>query len=95
MYYVIDAVRWGGDGHISHVKWHRVFAEEGSAQRGEPEVVPVVDAAQVCDSAEVRIYVEGRPGRFIRMKGCADGIDADADSEGMPLRERMAHLPVF
>ena len=24
MYYVIEAVRWGDDGHISHVRWHTV-----------------------------------------------------------------------
>lgn len=95
MYYVIDAVRWGADGHISHVKWHQVFAEGGALRHTDPETAPVVDAAHVCESAEVRVYVDGRPGRFLRMKGCAHGIDAEADGEGTPLRERMAHLPVF
>jgi hypothetical protein len=29
------------------------------------------------------------------MKACPEGIDAEADAKGTPLRERMAHLPSF
>jgi hypothetical protein len=29
------------------------------------------------------------------MKACPAGFDADTDSQGTPLRERMAHLPTF
>jgi hypothetical protein len=29
------------------------------------------------------------------MKTCAEGIDAEVDEAGTPLRERLAHLPVF
>ena len=94
MYYVIDAVRWGADGQISHVRWHGVEADGETIVRTEPRVVPVVDAARVCGENEVRVYVGGDPGRFFRMKACPEGIDAESD-DGTPLRDRMAHLPTF
>lgn len=95
MYYVIDAVRWGPDGHISHVKWHGVETDGETIVRTEPQVVPVVYAAGVCGEREVRVYVGGDLGRFFRMRACPEGIDAEADEKGTPLRERMAHLPTF
>lgn len=95
MYYRIEAVRWGDDGHISHVRWHTVRFDGQQLQRGESTVAPVVDAAAVCDSDEVRVYVDGDAGRFFRMKACEAGIDAEVDEQGTPLRERMAHLPTF
>lgn len=94
MYYVIEAIHWGPDEQISHVRWHRVFAEHGTVRRTRDEVVPVVDAAQVCASGEVRVYVDGRTGQFFTMKACAEGLDA-ADQEGAPLKQRLAHLPTF
>ena len=95
MYYVIDAVRWGDDGHIAQVRWHRVLPEGNGVRHTPPEVVPVVDAAEVCWAGEVRVYVDGSTGHFFKMKACPEGIDADADAKGTPLRERMAHLPTF
>ncbi|WP_427913671.1 hypothetical protein ACPWT1_01475 [Ramlibacter sp. MMS24-I3-19] len=95
MFYVIDAVRWGADGHISHVKWHGVEADGETLVRTEPQIVPVVDAAQMCGEKEVRVYVGGDLGRFFRMRACPEGIDAESDPSGAPLRERMAHLPTF
>lgn len=94
MYYVIEAVRWGGDGHISHVRWHSVRFDGEAIQRSVPAVVPVVDAAEVCRSGEVRVFVDGDAGHFFRMKACEAGIDAEV-ADGRPLRERMAHLPTF
>ena len=96
MYYVIEAVRWGDDSHISHVRWHTVRFDGEQVQRGESTVAPVIDAAEVCASEEVRVYVDGdASGRFFRMKACDEGIDAEVDEQGTPLRERMAHLPTF
>ncbi len=95
MYYVIEAIHWGPDGQLSHVRWHRVSAVVDGVQRSEPEVVPVVDAAVVCRSHEVRVFVEGSAGRFFLMKACPEGIDAVADAAGTPLEERLAHLPTF
>lgn len=95
MYYVIDAVRWGADGNISHVRWHAVDTDGTTIVHTRPEIVPVVDAARVCGSSELRVYVDGDPGRFFRMRACPEGIDAEADAQGTPLRERMAHLPAF
>lgn len=95
MYYVIEAVRWGDDGHISHVRWHTVRFDGHEVQRGESTVAPVVDAAEVCRSHEVRVFVDGALGRFFRMKACPEGIDAEVDETGSPLRSRMAHLPTF
>lgn len=95
MYYVIDAVRWGGNGHISHVKWHPVELQEEDLRSGQSTVVPVVDAAEVCGEHEVRVYVGGDVGRFFRMKACDHGLDAEVDDRGTPLRDRMAHLPAF
>jgi hypothetical protein len=95
MYYVIEAVRWGDDGHISHVRWHAVDFDGERILRGAASVVPVVDAAKVCKDHEVRVFVSGPAGHFFRMKACAEGIDAEVDGDGTPLRTRMAHLPVF
>lgn len=95
MYYRIEAVRWGEDGHISQVRWHTVRFDGEQVRRGESTIAPVVDAAEVCDSAEVRVYVDGDTGRFFRMKACEEGIDAEVDEQGTPLRERLAHLPTF
>lgn len=95
MFYVIDAVRWGPDGHISQVKWHGVETDGDTIVHTEPRVVPVVDAAGGCGEREVRVYVAGDPGLFFRMKACPAGIDAESDEAGTPLRERMAHLPTF
>jgi hypothetical protein len=58
MYYVIDAVRWGPHGHISHVRWHAVDAveaDDATIAHAASQVVPVVDAAKVCGSSEVRV----------------------------------------
>jgi hypothetical protein len=95
MYYEIEAVRWGDSGHISHVRWTAVDFDGDRVHRGAPQVVPVVDAAETCNSHEVRVYVDGEAGRFFKMKACPEGIDADVDEVGTPLRQRMAHLPVF
>lgn len=95
MYYVIDAVRWGPDGHLAEVRWHRVLPDGNGVRHAPGEVVPVVDAAAVCGAGEVRVYVDGRAGHFFRMKACPEGIDAEADDQGTPLRERLAHLPTF
>ena len=95
MYYVIEAVRWGPDGQVSHVRWHGVDADGETVVHTPPGVVAVVDAAAACDSGEVRVYVGGESGRFFKMKACPAGIDAETDSQGAPLRERMAHLPTF
>ncbi|AEG91661.1 hypothetical protein [Ramlibacter tataouinensis] len=95
MYYAIEAIHWAPGGHISHVRWYRVSAGNEGVQRSGPEVVPVVDAARVCESHEVRVYVEGDAGRFFRMKACPEGIDAVADEAGTPLKARLAHLPTF
>jgi hypothetical protein len=95
MYYVIEAVRWGDDGHISHVRWHTIRFDGERIVRGDSTVAPVVDAAHVCKAHEVRVFVDGDTGRFFKMQACEDGIDAEVDQAGTPLRERMAHLPVF
>ena len=95
MYYEIEAVRWGADGHVSHVRWHAVRLDGDRIDRGESIVVPVVDAARVCQAHEVRVFVGGDTGRFFRMKACEEGIDAEVDDAGTPLRQRMAHLPSF
>ena len=96
MYYVIEAVRWGENGHISHVRWHTVDFDGERILRGSPQVAPVVDAAKVCKEHEVRVFVDnGQSGRFFRMHACPEGIDAEIDEAGTPLRMRMAHLPVF
>jgi hypothetical protein len=95
MYYVIEAVRWGEDGHISQVRWHTVDFDGERILRGAPAVAPVIDAAEVCKTHDVRVFVSGEAGRFFRMKACPEGIDAEVDAEGTPLRARMAHLPVF
>ena len=94
MYYVIEPARWGEDGHISHVRWHTVRFDGERIRKGESTVAPVVDAAEVCQSHEVRVFVDGDAGRFFRMKACEEGIDAEVDERGTPLRERLAHLPV-
>lgn len=95
MYYVIEAVRWGDDGHISHVRWHSVRALDDRIDRGESTVVHVVDAAGACKEHEVRVFVDGQAGRFFKMHACDEGLAAEADEAGTPLRERMAHLPAF
>jgi hypothetical protein len=95
VYYQIEAVRWGDDGHISHVRWHSVRFDGEQVQRGESTVAAVIDAAGHCKNHEVRVYVDGDTGRFFRMKACDEGIDAEVDEAGTPLRERMAHLPTF
>ena len=95
MYYVIEAVRWGEDGHISHVRWHAVRFDGERVHRDASATVPVVDAAEVCRSGEVRVFVDGTAGRFFRMKAWPEGIDAEVDEAGTPLRSRMAHLPTF
>ncbi|MBC5784032.1 hypothetical protein H8N03_13860 [Ramlibacter sp. USB13] len=95
MYYVIEAVRWGEDGHIAQVRWHTVSFDGERVHRGASTVAPVVDAAEVCRSSEVRVFVDGDTGRFFRMKACPEGIDAEVDDAGTPLRSRMAHLPTF
>lgn len=95
MYYVIEAVRWGDDGHISHVRWHTVDFDGEHIRRGAPTVAPVIDAAGACKAHEVRVFVAGEAGHFFRMKACPEGIDAEVDEAGTPLRQRMAHLPVF
>lgn len=95
MFYVIDAVRWGPGGQISHVKWHGVGADGDTLVRTDPQVVPVVDAAGVCGEKEVRVYVAGDLGRFFRMRACPEGIEAESDELGTPLHVRMAHLPTF
>lgn len=95
VYYTIEAVRWGDDGHISHVRWHSVRFDGERIVRGESTVAPVVDAAEVCKSHEVRVFVRGDTGRFFRMRACEEGIDAEVDGQGTPLRDRMAHLPSF
>jgi hypothetical protein len=96
MYYVIDAVRWGGNGRISHVKWHPVEMRDDDVRRGGSTVVPVVDAAQACDEHEVRVYVDdGQVGRFFRMRACEEGLEAEPDGAPATLRDRIAHLPAF
>ncbi|MGZ5179037.1 MAG: hypothetical protein ACXWC6_12405 [Ramlibacter sp.] len=95
MYYVIDAVRWGPHGRISHVQWHGVEAEGETIVHTRPQVVPVLDAAARCEANEVRVYVGGDPGLFFKMKACPEGLDAESDGKGTPLRERLAHLPSF
>lgn len=94
MYYVIDAVRWRGDGQLSHVRWHPVMVEGEQVRHGEAAAVDVVAAGQACASHEVRVFVDGAAGRFFRLKACPEGLDAEAD-DGTPLRQRLAHLPTF
>ena len=95
MYYVIEAIHWDPAGRVSHVRWHRVSVDAGADVRHEPaEVVAVIDAARVCRSAEVRVYVDGETGQFFKMKACPEGIDAE-DHEGAPLAQRLGHLPSF
>lgn len=97
MYYAIDAVRWGAGGHIERVRWHRVDVDDaGKLRESAPEEVPVVDASVACEASEVRVYVGGASSaQFFKMKACPDGIDAEVDECGTPLKERMAHLPTF
>jgi len=95
MYYVIEAVRWSPQGRISHVLWHPVRVRDQEIEHGPGELVPVLDAARACDESEVRVYVDGRTGSYFRMKACAEGLEADSDPSGQPLRERLAHLPAI
>jgi hypothetical protein len=95
VYYQIEAVRWNEAGHISHVRWHSVRFDGEQIRRGESTVAAVIDAAEQCNSHEVRVYVDGDTGHFFKMKACDEGIDAEVDEAGTPLRERMAHLPTF
>ena len=95
MFYVIDAVRWGPEGRISHVQWHGVEAEGETIVHARPQVVPVIDAADQCDANEVRVYVGGETGQFFRMRACSEGLEAEPDGKATPLRERLAHLPSF
>jgi hypothetical protein len=95
MYYEIEAIRWNHQGHITHVRWRAIDVTEQGLVRGDSCEVPVVDAAEVCRNNEVRVYVPGAAGRFFTMKACPEGIDAEVDEAGTPLRERMAHLPTF
>ena len=95
MYYAIEAVRWNAEGHIQDVRWRPIDLGAEGIVRGALQEVPVVDAASVCDDHEVRVYVPGAPGRFFRMKACPEGIDAEVDEAGTPLRERMADVPPF
>ena len=95
MYYVIEAIHWGPEARVSHVRWHRVSADDvDRVHHGAPEVVPVVHAAEVCRSAEVRVYVDGEAGHFFKMKACPEGIDTE-DDQGAPLARRLGHLPTF
>jgi hypothetical protein len=94
MYYVIEGVRWSPRGTISHVLWYPVRVRDDDIEHGEAELVPVVDAAQACHESEVRVYVdEGRTGSYFTMKACPEGLEADSEPSGQPLRERLAHLP--
>ncbi len=95
MFYKIEAVRWNDAGHIARVRWRRVEAGDETVVHGQQQEVPVVDAAQTCRDQEVRVYVAGDVGRFFKMKACPEGIDAEVDDDGTPLRERLAHLPTF
>ena len=95
MYYVIEAVRWATDGHLSHVRWREVDTDGDVIVQSEPREIPVVHAADACRDHEVRVYVPGPAGRFFKMKACDAGIDAVADDRGKPLRERLPHLPQF
>lgn len=95
MYYVIEAVRWSPQGRISHVLWHPVRVRDEEIEHGQGELVPVLDAALACDESEVRVYVDGRAGSYFTMKACAEGLEADSDPSGQPLRERLAHLPAI
>jgi hypothetical protein len=95
MYYVIEGVRWGADGHISHVRWHGVDTDGDGLRHTPSTLVPVVDAAEVCKSSEVRVFVDGDTGQFFRMKACPEGIDAVTDDRGTTLQQRMAHLPAI
>ena len=95
MYYAIEAVRWSADGRIRDVRWREIDLGDEGIVRGAVQEVPVVDAAAECDEHEVRVYVPGAPGRFFLMKACPEGIDAEVDEGGTPLRERLAHVPTF
>jgi hypothetical protein len=92
MYYVIDGVRWSGDGRISHVRWHPVRLEGDRIAHGDGELVPVVDAARACDESEVRVYVDGPTGSYFKMRACPEGLE-EATPAGEPLRDRLSHLP--
>jgi hypothetical protein len=92
MYFVIDGVRWGAGGSLTHVRWHSVDLPGTTLQHGESRLVPVVDAAKACDESEVRVYVDGAVGRSFRMKACAEGIEAE-DMQGHTLQDLLAHLP--
>ena len=95
MYYVIEAIHRDRDGELSHVRWHAVTVDGAqSPQHGPSEVVPVVDAAERCKSSEVRVYADGHTGQFFKMKACEHGLDAE-DPAGVPLGQRLAHLPTF
>ena len=94
MYYVIDGVRWSDGGRLSHVLWHPVSVrDEDAIEHGRAQLVPVVDAAKACDEYEVRVYVDGPTGSYFKLKACPEGIEADPQVPGPPLRERLAHLP--
>lgn len=96
MYYVIEGVRWSQHGTISHVLWYPVRVRDDDIEHGEAELVPVVDAARACDESEVRVYVDGgRTGNYFKMKACPEGLEADSEPSGQPLRERLAHLPAI
>lgn len=95
MYYQIEAVRWDAQGRLSEVCWRSIDVEGERLVRGEAHTVPVVDAARTCAEHEVRVYVPGSTGRFFRMMTCPQGLDAEVDGAGTPLRERLAHLPTF
>ena len=93
MYYVIEGVRWGADGRITHVRWHPVQLDGGEVRHGPRELVAVVDAARACNEGEVRVYVDGPAGQYFKMKACAEGIEAEEEMAGPSLEERLAHLP--
>lgn len=95
MFYVIEAVRWGANGNISHVRWHGVDMTGDTLVKTDSSVVPVLDAAAQCKEHEVRVYIEGDAGRFFRMRACPQGLDAEPDGTQGSLRERLAHLPSF
>ena len=53
-----------------------------------------IDAVRWNDHGHIDA-VPGDSGRFFKMKACPQGIDAELDESGTPLRERMAHPPRF
>ncbi|MBA2963100.1 hypothetical protein [Ramlibacter pinisoli] len=93
MYYVIDGVRWGPQGGLTHVRWHSVDIPDDAIQHGNSRLVPVVDAAKVCGESEVRVFVDGPVGHSFRMKACREGIEAENPEQEQTLRDLLAHLP--